>query len=40
MMGGIEWEAMPVIVDVLGITDVDLLIKHLTTIRDFQREHG
>lgn len=35
LMGGeIRWDALPVIVEHLGVDDVGLLIIHLTTIRD------
>lgn len=34
MGGEIRWDALPVIVEHLGVDDVGLLIIHLTTIRD------
>ena len=35
-MGGIDWPALPVVVELLGIIDVDGYINQLLTIRDFQ----
>lgn len=37
MMGGIDWEAMPVVVELLGIDDIELLIEQLIQIREFKR---
>ncbi len=37
-MGGIDWSALPIVVDLLGIADPDILIHQLVTIRDFQNE--
>jgi hypothetical protein len=40
-MGGIDWAALPVVAEMLGIHDIETLIYHLTLIRDTQRErHG
>lgn len=36
MGGEINWHALPLIVELLGIDDVDLLITHLCAIRDHQ----
>lgn len=41
-MGGIDWAALPVVCDMLGISDPELLIYQLAAIRDHQnanREH-
>lgn len=35
-MGGIDWVALPVVVEMLGIDDVETLITHLCAIRDQQ----
>lgn len=35
-MGGLEWAALPVVCEMLSITDPDLLIKCLILIRDTQ----
>ncbi len=40
-MGGmLDWSALPVLVDVYGVDDVETLIKQLTTIRDDQAEQA
>lgn len=33
-MGGINWAAMPYVVDILGVKDVELLIRQLVKIRN------
>lgn len=38
LMGGIDWAALPVVAELYGITDIDLLIHQLVAIRDSQRE--
>ncbi|MER2518573.1 MAG: hypothetical protein ABTR92_19615 [Candidatus Accumulibacter phosphatis] len=35
-MGGIDWAALPIIVDMLGVADPEQLIHHLVAIRDHQ----
>jgi len=35
-MGGIDWAALPVVVEMLGVTDPELLITQLVAIRDHQ----
>jgi len=38
MMGGtIDWTALPIIAEYLGLTDVELLIRQLILIRDFKK---
>jgi hypothetical protein len=40
LCGGMEWSAIPIVADVLGIRDVERLIHQLVAIRDRQnREH-
>jgi hypothetical protein len=34
MMGGIDWAALPIVCELLGVTDVERLIDQLITIRD------
>lgn len=34
MMGGLDWAALPIVVDLLGVEDVETLIAQLTTLRD------
>jgi hypothetical protein len=36
-MGGIDWAALPIIAELLGIEDIDGLIHNLVTLRD---NHG
>ncbi|MGZ8916224.1 MAG: hypothetical protein ACXW1Z_24345 [Methylobacter sp.] len=39
MLGGtIDWTGLPVVVEILGIDDVELLVKQLLLIRQFQSE--
>lgn len=35
-MGGLDWAALPVVVEMLGVQDVESLILALAAIRDFQ----
>lgn len=35
-MGGIDWSALPIVTELLGIEDVEQLIRDLVTIRSFQ----
>ncbi len=37
-MGGIDWAALPVIAEMLGIDDIETLVLQLVAIRDAQRE--
>ena len=34
MMGGLDWTALPIVVDLLGVEDVETLVVQLTTLRD------
>jgi hypothetical protein len=36
-MGGLDWAALPVVVEMLGVEDVDRLVRHLVTIRESQK---
>lgn len=39
LMGGtIDWAALPLIVEMLGINDMELFIRQLILIRDFKNE--
>ena len=38
IMGGIDWAALPVIAEMLGIDDIEALVLQLVAIRDAQRE--
>jgi hypothetical protein len=37
MGGEIEWSALPVVVELLGVADVEVLIAQLVTIRDHHK---
>ena len=37
-MGGLDWAALPVIAEMLGIDDIETLVLQLVAIRDAQRE--
>ena len=38
IMGGIDWAALPVVAEMLGIEDIETLVSQLVAIRDAQRE--
>ncbi|MGZ8927137.1 MAG: hypothetical protein ACXW03_01635 [Methylobacter sp.] len=39
MLGGtIDWAGLPVVVEILGIDDVELLVKQLLLIQQFQSQ--
>lgn len=35
-MGGLDWAALPLVVEMLGVNDVEPFILSLIAIRDFQ----
>jgi hypothetical protein len=37
---GLDWQALPLLVDVHGIADVELLIAELVAIREFMEERN
>lgn len=37
-MGGIDWAALPIVVEMLGIEDVDRLVRQLVTIREHRKQ--
>lgn len=37
-MGGLDWQALPIIADLLGITDIETFVAQLAAVRDYQRE--
>lgn len=39
-MGGLDWQALPIVVDLLGISDPEDLILQLVTVREHTREKG
>lgn len=36
-MGGLDWQALPVVTEILGIEDPEVLIEQLVILRDFNR---
>lgn len=36
-MGGLDWQALPIVVEMLGVTDVERLVRQLVTIREQRR---
>lgn len=37
-MGGIDWAALPIVSDMLGIDDIESLITRLVVIRDSNKD--
>lgn len=37
MGGALDWAALPLVAEVLGVVDVERLVVELATIRDFHR---
>lgn len=35
-MDGIDWAALPVVAEMLGVIDIEVLVAELTAIRNFQ----
>ena len=40
MGGEIDWQAVPMLAEIKGVNDIELLITCLTTIRDHFREEA
>lgn len=40
MGGAIDWGALPVVADLMGIDDIEDLVTRLATIRDWQATNG
>ena len=36
LLGGLDYDGMPIVAEMLGIDDIELLIRQLVLIRDFQ----
>ncbi len=34
MMGGVDWQAIPIMAEIFGVQDVEIFIEQLVTIRD------
>ena len=39
-MGGLDWSALPIVVEMLGIEDVDGLVRRLVVIREHGKNGG
>lgn len=37
MMGGLDWSALPIVAERLGVADIEFWLDELLAIRDFQR---
>jgi hypothetical protein len=37
IMGGLNWSALPIVVELIGVDDVELLIEQLVIIRNKQK---
>ena len=37
-MGGIDWSALPVVAEILGIDDIETFVVQLVAIRDSMKE--
>lgn len=41
MLGGLDWQGLPTVMDILGIDDIEMLVAQLGAIRDWSRQkHG
>lgn len=39
-MGGIDWSALPIVAEIIGITDMEELVEQLVEIRAWNRNQG
>ena len=39
LMGGLDWSALPVVCEMFGVREPDVLITQLVAIRDAQRKN-
>jgi hypothetical protein len=37
LLGGIDWSGLPVVAEMLGIDDIEQLVRDLVTVREFQK---
>lgn len=35
-MGGLDWQALPMVADMLGVDDIEMFVELLMTLRDNQ----
>lgn len=38
LLGGLDWQGIEAVAELLGIEDVDMLIHQLAALRDYQRK--
>lgn len=38
LMGGLDWAALPLVADLLGVEDVERMVPELVAIRDFEND--
>lgn len=39
LMGGLDWAALPVVVEMFGVEDVEVFVQELVAIREFKRSN-
>lgn len=39
-MGGMDWQALPVVAEMVGVTEIEPFIVRLTAIRDWLRKEA
>ncbi len=39
LMGGLDWQALPIVAEMIGVTDIETLVVQLVAIRDWQRDN-
>lgn len=40
LMGGLDWQALPIVAEILGIAEIEPFIARLLAIRDWQRKQS
>lgn len=40
LMGGLDWAALPVVAEILGVRDIEALVDGVTTVRDWQNNRN
>jgi hypothetical protein len=38
MMRGLDWVALPTVAEIIGLTDIELLVAQLCALRDHQQQ--
>jgi hypothetical protein len=39
MLGGLDWSGLPLVAEVLGIEDIEMLVAQLVVIREFKAKY-